>query len=289
MAANSAISWTDHTWNPWIGCTKVSPACDHCYAEAWAKRYGRAEWGDHPRQRTSAATWRQPLKWNKETPGAFVFCASLADIFDNQVDPQWRRDAFEVMRATPRLTYLLLTKRPGNIDKLAEAAGGLPPNAAIGCTVVTQDEANRDVPILLASGGPHRVRFVSIEPMLEAIDLRRLREFTGKPIVNALRGLVTHGDYLARSPSECSHNTRTQISPPELPALNWVICGGESGPGARPIDPDWVRSLRDQCAAADVPFHFKQWGGFTAKAGGKTLDGREWCERPKESASEPSK
>lgn len=241
MAQNSAISWTDHTWNPWIGCTKVSPACDHCYAEAWAKRYGRAEWGDHPRQRTSANTWKQPIKWNRETPGAFVFCASLADIFDNQVDPQWRADAFNVMRATPRLTYLLLTKRPGNINKLATEAGGLPANAALGCTVVTQAEANRDIPKLCDTDAP-AFRFLSIEPMLEAIDLEQ-----------------SHFDDWG---------------------IDWVICGGESGAGARPIKPEWVRILRDQCQRAAIPFHFKQWGGFTAKAGGKELDGREWCERP---------
>lgn len=248
MVANSAISWTDHTWNPWIGCTKVSPACDHCYAEAWAKRYGRAEWGDHPRQRTSANTWRQPHKWNRETPGAFVFCASLADIFDNQVDPQWRADAFDVMRATPRLTYLLLTKRPGNIEKLAAAAGGMPANALPGCTVVTQEEADRDLPKM------QRPHFVSIEPMLGPIRLHQHFHCAGCPECHSLG---------------CGN-----------PSLKWVICGGESGPGARPIDPQWVRALRDQCRAADVPFHFKQWGGFTAKTGGKELDGREWCERP---------
>lgn len=245
MAANSNISWTDHTWNPWIGCTKVSAACDFCYAEAWAKRYGRAEWGnDAPRVRTSAANWKAPYKWNRETPGAFVFCASLSDIFDNQVDPQWRADAFKVLRETPTLTYLLLTKRPGNIDRLSEEAGGLPANAAVGCTVVTQEEADRDITKLLAAGDDiPRTRFVSIEPMLEGIDLG--------------------GSWLKGAPR-----------------LNWVICGGESGPNARPIKPEWVASLRDQCTAAGVPFHFKQWGGRTAKAGGKTLDGREWCERP---------
>lgn len=240
MGQNSAISWTDHTFNPWIGCTKVSPACDHCYAEEWSKRYGRAQWGNHPRQRTSAVNWRNPIKWNKETPGAFVFCASLADIFDNQVDPQWRADAFALMRATPRLTYLLLTKRPGNILSLAQGAGGLPGNAALGCTVVTQEEHDRDVPKLWAAktvlGGAFA--FVSIEPMLGPIDLG------------------------------------------ERPGIDWVICGGESGAHARPLDERWVRDLRDQCEAHGVPFHFKQWGGRHAKANGKELDGREWCERP---------
>ncbi len=256
MVANSAISWTDHTWNPWIGCTKVSPACDRCYAEQWAKRYGRAQWGNHPRERTSANTWRQPLKWNKETPGAFVFCASLADVFDNQVDPQWRADAFDVMRATPRLTYLLLTKRPQNIERLTDDAGGLPANAALGCTVVTQEEYDRDIGKLLSAKARLKpaFAFVSIEPMLGPMDLTAVNRGDGQGVMRPLDGRFT--------------------------TLDWVICGGESGAGARAIDADWVRSLRDQCRAADVPFHFKQWGGFTAKAGGKELDGREWCERP---------
>ncbi len=138
MAENSAISWTRHTWNPWIGCSKVSPACDGCYAEAMMdKRYGRVEWGGPgqgagTRSRTSALTWNDPFRWQrqaeKDGDRPFVFCASLADIFDNQVDPQWRADAFEVMRKTPRLVYLLLTKRPQLIVKLADAAGGLPAN-----------------------------------------------------------------------------------------------------------------------------------------------------------------
>lgn len=274
MVANSAISWTDHTWNPWIGCTKVSPACDNCYAEAWAKRYGRAEWGNHPRQRTGAAAWAAPRKWAKQTPGAFVFCASLADIFDNQVDPQWRADAFEVMRATPTLTYLLLTKRPSNIVRLALEADGLPANASIGCTVVTQDEARRDVPTLLDAKKTVKARFafVSIEPMLEAIDLTDLHTdnhgdlnaFTG-------RGLWPG----AKLYSDSINATKAHTS-----KLDWVICGGESGPKTRAIDPQWVRELRDQCELHNAPFHFKQWGGFSPKAGGKEIDGREWCERP---------
>lgn len=272
MVANSAISWTDHTWNPWIGCTKVSPACDNCYAEAWAKRYGRAEWGNHPRQRTGDAVWRAPHKWDKETPGAFVFCASLADIFDNQVDPAWRSDAFAVMRATPSLTYLLLTKRPQNIEKLSPH--GLPPNAAIGCTIVTQREAERDLPILLDTKKAMRpaFAFVSIEPMLDAIDLTDLHTDTHADL-NALTGRgIWPG---AKLYSDSANATKCYTS-----TLDWVICGGESGSNARPIDPDWVRGLRDQCEMHDTPFHFKQWGGRTPKAGGKEIDGREWCERP---------
>lgn len=272
MVANSAISWTDHTWNPWIGCTKVSPACNNCYAEALAQRYGWAQWGDHPRKRTSDATWRAPHKWNKQTPGAFVFCASLADIFDNQVDPQWRRDAFAVMRLTPNLTYLLLTKRPGNIETLSE--NGLPPNAAIGCTVVTQREAERDLPKLLDAKKALRpaFAFVSIEPMLEAIDLTDLHTDSHADL-NAFTGRgIWPG---AKLYADSMNATKTYTG-----KLDWVICGGESGPKARPVDGDWIRGLREQCELHDAPFHFKQWGGMTAKANGKELDGREWCERP---------
>lgn len=275
MVANSAISWTDHTWNPWIGCTKVSPACDRCYAEQWAKRYGRAQWGDHPRERTSANTWRQPMKWNRETPGAFVFCASLADIFDNQVDPQWRADAFDVMRATPALTYLLLTKRPQNIEKLAAAAGGLPANAMLGCTVVTPDEAERDIPKLLAAKAALAAcgAFVSIEPMLAPMSVKKF-----------LWPVCAYWP-AGYSLDEAKAAGKVEYKPQSLVwagcvFLDWVIVGGESGAGARPIEADWVRAIRDECQNARVPFHFKQWGGFTAKAGGKEIDGREWCERP---------
>jgi protein gp37 len=177
MGEKTAISWCDHTWNPWIGCQKVSPACDGCYAEnLMDTRMGRVEWGGPgkgvgTRARTSASTWRQPIKWQKDylarlsawdhgiralfdgderraifegwskPARPFVFCASLADIFDNQVEPTWRRDAFSVMRETPHLVYLLLTKRPGNIVNLAEEAGGLPPNAALGTTVEDPERA----------------------------------------------------------------------------------------------------------------------------------------------------
>lgn len=156
MAENSAISWTRHTWNPWMGCTKVSPACDGCYAEALMdKRYHKVQWGNAPRVRTGAHTWNDPFRWqrqaDKDGDRPFVFCASLADIFDNQVNPQWRADAFEVMRKTPRLVYLLLTKRPQNIVKLADAAGGLPSNAALGTTV--EDIPPAFMPNWIITGG----------------------------------------------------------------------------------------------------------------------------------------
>lgn len=239
MAENSAIEWTDHTFNPWVGCTKVGPGCDHCYAEAWAKRGGTAAgvtWGGQ-RRRTGEATWRQPLKWNtqaqREGRRFRVFCASLADVFDNQVPDDWRADLFRLILDTPHLDWLLLTKRIGNVSKMLTAdqwehLG----NVWLGATVVNQAEAKRDVPKLLAV--PARVRFLSIEPMLGPIDLGFLHP--------------------------CDHARRSCEDIGCWRALSWVICGGESGPSARPMHPDWARSLRDQCAAAGVPFLFKQHG-----------------------------
>lgn len=232
MAENSAISWTRHTWNPWMGCTKVSPACDGCYAEALMdKRYGKVQWGNAPRVRTGAHTWNDPLRWQRQAEKGgdrpFVFCASLADIFDNQVDPQWRADAFEVMRNTPRLVYLLLTKRPQLIVKLADAVRGLPSNAALGTTVEDQKRADINLPALSVAKQELKPLFTfgSFEPLLG-------------PIV---------------------------IQPAFMP--DWVITGGETDQGghkARPTHPDWFRSLRDQAAASGTAFHHKQNGEWVS-------------------------
>lgn len=275
MAENSKIEWTDHTFNPWTGCTKVSPGCDHCYAEGWAKRSGIVRWGaGEPRRRTTEANWRQPVKWNRLSENwvanggkrARVFCSSLADVFDNDVPPEWRADLFRLIAATPHLDWLLLTKRIGNAkDMIFEARkaallpGELywPPvleNVWLGATVVNQEEADRDIPKLLQV--PARVRFLSIEPMLGPIDLQRwLWECCGNMQPGNNHGL------LGQEPDYCCGN------PDPRDALNWVICGGESGPGARPAHPDWARSLRDQCAAAGVGFFMKQMGGTRDKRG----------------------
>lgn len=233
MAENSAISWTTHTWNPWIGCAKVSPACDGCYAEAMMdKRYGRVEWGAPgqgagTRSRTSKSTWDAPLKWQrqaeKDGTRPFVFCASLADIFDNQVPVDWRAEAFAVMRKTPRLVYLLLTKRPQLIVKLADAAGGLPSNAAIGTTVEDQRRADTNLPAL-------QVAKVELSPL-----------FTFGSFEPLLGPVI--------------------IPPAFMP--DWVITGGETDQGghkARPTHPDWFRSLRRQAERAGAAFHHKQNG-----------------------------
>lgn len=239
MAENSKIEWTHHTFNPWYGCTKISPACDSCYAEGWAKRSGLVKWGaGEARRRSSAKNWKLPLKWNAEAERLGiryrVFCASLADVFDNAVPEEWRLDLFELIQRTPNLDWLLLTKRIGNAKAMIDALGpeiylrecgysGLPDNVWIGATICNQEEADRDIPKLLQI--QTKVRFVSMEPLLGPVDLRSVGAFL-----------------------------------PRIQMPDWVIVGGESGPNARPMHPDWARGLREQCAAAGVPMLFKQWG-----------------------------
>lgn len=229
MGANSNIEWTDHTFNPWIGCTKVSPACDGCYAEnLMANRYGRVEWGaGEDRQRTSKANWRKPLAWDRAAKVCgsrpYVFCASLADVFDNEVDEIWRRDLFALIEATPNLIWLLLTKRIGNVLKMTDPARGnplLPENTAVGATIANQEEYDRDRMKLwdVKMARSPLFTFGSFEPLLGRIVLDRY-------------------------------------------APDWIICGGETDQGAhkaRLTDPDWFRSLRDQSAALNRAFFFKQ-------------------------------
>ena len=266
MAENTKIEWADHTFNPWTGCTKVSPACDHCYAEGWAKRSGHVKWGSgQPRRRTSDANWRMPLKWNREAERTGVrprvFCASLADVFDNEVDPAWRADLFKLIADTRNLDWLLLTKRVGNVMKMANEVadmprlgshtghliahqwrnGSPPKNVWLGATVVNQEEADRDIPKLLAV--PAAKRFLSIEPMLGPMLLpfERMREWNRIALMNQQEHAVLR--------------------------IDWVIVGGESGPGARPMSPDWARSIRDQCEEAGVALFVKQMGGSRDKRG----------------------
>ena len=242
MAASSNIEWTDATFNPWIGCTRVSPACDDCYAarSTPARSLGVAWGGGEPRRLTAAGTWALPRHWNDAHAEFFaqhgrrrrVFCASLADVFDNEVDNLWRADLWDLIEATPNLDWLLLTKRIGNVRGMANRwmdVGAWPRNVRLGITVVNQEEWDRDIGKLLRLDVPN---FISLEPLLGAIDMR-------------LGG--------ASMPDHAPH--RPLPRQPE-----WVIVGGESGPSARPMHPDWARSLRDQCAAAGVPFLFKQWG-----------------------------
>ncbi len=226
MGANSKIEWTDHTHNPWYGCTEVSPACDFCYARAMMdERLHRVQWGaGNDRVQTKLKNRLQPLFWNAKANRAgvteTVFCLSLGDVWDNEVPQHWRSDLFSTIEATPNLLWLLLSKRIGNARAMCNpAAGGrpLPPNAALGATMVNQDEWDRDFLKLKWSGTALGARFifVSVEPMLGPINMRLWRS-------------------------------------------DWVICGGESGPNARTMELDWARSLRDQCAEMGIPFFMKQ-------------------------------
>lgn len=222
MGEVTKIEWADHTFNPWIGCQKVSAGCDHCYAEAMMDhRYGRVKWGPHgERVRTSAANWRKPYQWNKAAKAAGVrhrvFCASLADWLDNKVPDQWRDDLAVVIEGTPNLDWLLLTKRLENFDKLAPwRRNFLPQNVWLGTTCEDQVNYDRRYPILRGLGAA--VSFISYEPALGPLYV------WGKP--------------------------------------DWIICGGESGPQARMMDLAWARSARDQCAASGIAFFFKQTTG----------------------------
>lgn len=262
MAENSNIEWTDHTFNPWIGCTKVSPACDHCYAEKWDARFGGKHWGVRSDRRLTK-TWRNPIKLNKQAEGAIkrprVFCASLADVFDNHksIKTEWRANLWNLIKETPNLDWLLLTKRPQNIAKMLpdDWRDGYP-NVWLGTTVENQVEANRRIPHLLSV--PAKMRFLSCEPLLGEIDLTRINH-DDMIIIDSLNGRCS----LDGDANDCNK-------------LDWIITGGESGPNFRHANPDWFRSLRDQCEAAGTAFLFKQWEGRdqkTIKAMGRKLDG----------------
>ncbi len=270
MSTNTRIEWCDHTFNPWEGCQKVSPGCDHCYAEARNARFGggtATNWGpDAPRRRTSAANWSLPKRWNAQADAFMaqhgrrqrVFCASLADVFDNAVPVQWRMDLFELIADTPNLDWLILTKRIGNV--MAMCSGDslmfemIGSRVWLGATIVNQAEADRDIPKLLDV--PARVRFLSMEPLLGLVNISDIPDPAGAICLKPLAGLRW-------KPIE---GPVPGCIPESHPKIDWVIIGGESGPGARPMHPDWARSLRDQSQAAGVPFLFKQWGNWRASA-----------------------
>jgi protein gp37 len=227
MGQDSKIEWTRHTFNPWWGCDRVSPACKHCYADTWAQRLNLDLWGPQKERRTfSDKHWAEPLKWNAraalEEVRPRVFCASMADVFEERValDAQ-RARLWDLIGGTPNLDWLLLTKRPQVISKMVPWTDAWPANVWIGTTAEDQEWADKRIPHIAEL--PATVRFVSCEPLLGPIDLGRW-----------LR--------------------------PGGPGVNWVIAGGESGAKARPMNPLWAESLRDQCDVATVAFHFKQWG-----------------------------
>lgn len=230
MGANTKIEWCDFTFNPWWGCTKVSPACDHCYAESFAKRTGNQVWGkDAPRRFLSEAYWAQPLKWNRDAAIAGerrrVFCASMADVMEDRpdlIDPRTR--LYDMIRRTPLMDWLLLTKRPQNFRKLLPSlwVHDRPQHNVWLMTTVESKEFMWRVECLTQC--PAVIHGVSYEPALGPVDF--------------------------------SHYLNN--------GLDWVITGGESGGGSRPSHPDWFRSVRDQCAETGTPFLFKQNGGWAS-------------------------
>ncbi|MFA7278932.1 MAG: phage Gp37/Gp68 family protein [Sterolibacterium sp.] len=260
MSENTKIEWCHATVNHWAGCTAVSPACDHCYAKRMAGRLWGTEWGTgKPRHQflgANATLIALDRKANRLGKPLMVFHNSLSDFFDNEVPVQWRISAMRAIVDTPNLIHILLTKRIGNAAVMLEQAfravhgqregwsDNILSNVWLGATICNQEEADRDIPKLLSA--PASVRFLSIEPMLGPVELDHI-DLNGDLEIYPLRGTT-----------ECVNGEGEPIA--DIPRIDWVIVGGESGPSARPMHPDWARSLRDQCQAAGVPFLFKQWG-----------------------------
>lgn len=236
MADRSAIEWTEATWNPVTGCTKVSPGCDHCYAETFAERWRGVP--GHPYEDGFDVTFRperldQPLRWRRPR---LIFVNSMSDLFHERVPTSYIERVLQAMRDADHHTYQVLTKRPGRMASVLRQLQPDPlPHVWWGTSIESDDYAWRADKLRQT---PAAVRFLSLEPLLGPL------------------------------PSL------------DLTDIGWVIVGGESGPRHRPVDGDWVRAIRDRCAAADVPFLFKQWGGRTPKAGGRELDGRTWGDMP---------
>lgn len=290
MGEQTKIEWCDHTFNPWRGCAKVAAGCANCYAETLSKRNPGTlgVWGEQgTRVAASAAMWNEPLKWNtqakKDGVRRKVFCASLADVFED-----WRGSVskpsgevmhdlgldglrahlFSLIDSTPYLDWLLLTKRPENIARFWGHAASMTepmhrPNVWLGTSIANQSDADRNIPLLLKCRDLSPVLFVSAEPLLGPVDLCCVRlPHSGSPY-NCLAGRLWHlGEWIDVRDTE--------------PTIDWLIVGGESGPHARPMHPDWARSLRDQCQAAGVPLFFKQWGEWHENGEGFGDDNNRW-------------
>jgi protein gp37 len=224
---NSAIEWCHDTFNGWIGCTKVSPGCDFCYAERdFDLRKGRVKWGaGNPRSRTSVANWKKPIAWDRQAAAAGerrrVFGGSLMDWADSEVDASWRADLFELIKDTPNLDWLMLTKRPQLIKKyVPDDWGDGYDNVWMGTSVENQEWAERRIPLLMET--PAKVYWLSAEPLIGKIDLWGACDSPG--------------------------------------SIDWVVVGGESGPQARMMEEDWALSLQDDCEAMGASFFMKQMG-----------------------------
>lgn len=276
MGDVTAIAWTDHTFNPWWGCTKISPGCDNCYAAAFDHRVGGNYWDPHIAPRTlSPENWKKPLRWNRDAKAEDrfhrVFCASMADVFDNKAPDGERDRLWMLIRQTPMLHWQLLTKRPQNIAKmLPEDWGNGYQNVWLGCTVEDQAHAEERCAVLLDV--PARIHFLSVEPLLGPIKLTCLAYKKGRMdgkecalFMNALSG------FRATSP----------VSGQDLKGVDWVIVGGESGNGCRPMNPEWAQQVINDCLFSDVPVFFKQMGGRGHDHGGDIINGERYQEFPR--------
>jgi protein gp37 len=228
-SAHTGIEWTDKTWNPSTGCTKVSPGCKHCYAETITKRFHQHfqsgfRFTLHPGRLDEPRRWRKPSR---------VFVNSMSDLFHEQMPFSYLQNIFQVMRETPHHIYQILTKRHERLVELAPLFEW-PDNVWMGVSVENQKYAHR---VDYLRKVPAKIRFLSCEPLLGPLEMN-------------------------------------------LEGIHWVIVGGESGQGHRPIEAGWVRSIKKQTHAAGAAFFFKQWGGENPKAGGRILDGRTWDEMP---------
>jgi protein gp37 len=283
---NSKIEWTEKTWNPITGCTPISEGCQNCYAARMAKRlagrYGYPRHNPFKPGTLHVDKMEEPLRWRKPSR---IFVCSMGDLFHKNVSYARILDVCSVVRKAPQHTFIILTKRPDIMKHYTEYLwhswnmDSWPANCWLGVTTENQQRADERIPILLQI--PAAVRFVSVEPMLGPVDL----------------SLWMVSGY---------------EEPPYDDVINWVIAGGETGPGARPMHPDWVKGLRDQCASARVPFFFKSWGEWTnnypqgtslacrdmayrhdttfynvgKNKAGRLLDNREWNEYPEGSNNE---
>jgi len=234
MAINSGIEWTESTWNPLTGCTKISPGCKHCYAERMAKRLqgmGQPNYANGFTLTLHENALEKPLEWKKPQT---IFVNSMSDLFHKDVPIEFILSVFDIMRHANWHTFQVLTKRAERLEELSPLIEW-PDNVWMGVSVETSDYTYR-IDHLRRTGA--KIKFLSLEPLLGPL-----------------------------------HNLK-------LDGIQWAIIGGESGPGARPLEPVWVADIRDQCIRAKVPFFFKQWGGVNKKKAGRLLEGRTWDEIP---------
>lgn len=236
MGDKSAIEWTNSTWNPTTGCSKVSPGCDNCYAKTFAHRLqkmGVSRYAGGFELALHEDVLGLPLKWKKPR---MIFVDSMSDLFHESIPLEFVDRVFGTIERAPQHIYQVLTKRSRLMLDYSERVGGFPDCVWAGVSV---EDARYKFRIDHLRNVGARIRFLSIEPLLGPVDEL------------------------------------------DLSGIHWVIAGGESGTNSRPVDPDWLREVRDQCIARDIPFFFKQWGGRTPKSGGRTLDGRIWNEFPR--------